>query len=170
MGRRDAPPTEEIGGQVLRAAPVIIALLAAALVPATAAARTAKAVEQRLVDCANSEREERGIDPLRVNTALGKAARLHARNMARHDFFDHTDHRGEGPQERVERFTTADWGVGENIHQYYRSVKRICSDWMASAGHRMNILDPDYDAIGGGYARDRGGRRHLYVLVFGIRL
>jgi uncharacterized protein YkwD len=132
-------------------------------------ARTAKAVEQKLVACANRERAARGIDPLRVNGTLGRAARLHARNMARHNFFDHTDPWGDGPQERVDRLADQDWGVGENIHQYYRSVKKICSDWMKSAGHRANILNRDNEAIGAGYSRDRGGRRHLYVLVFGFR-
>lgn len=133
---------------------------------ATASASVA-AIEEGIRDCANRNRRARGIAPLGSGGPLNRAARLHARNMARHGFFDHTDPQGRGPAERVAIF---DGGgrfafVGENIGAGYRSAAAACAGWMNSDGHRRNILDSDYTHIGGGFARG-GPYGRYYVQVF----
>jgi uncharacterized protein YkwD len=99
---------------------------------------------------------------------LNRAARLHARNMIRWGFFDHTDPLGRGPDARVAKFDLAGMfiGIGENIAKWYPSVHAACDGWLASEGHRENILDPEYTHIGSGYARTR--RQRLYVQDFGV--
>jgi uncharacterized protein YkwD len=88
--------------------------------------------------------------------------------MIRWHFFGHTDPLGRGPSERVAKYdperTLA--GVGENIAGGYPSVRAACGGWMASSGHRENILDPEYAYIGSGYAR--AGRTRVYVQDFGV--
>ena len=123
--------------------------------------------ERRIGSCVNRHRRAHGIAALEPSAALTKAARHHARNMARYRFFDHTDPWGRGPDERVALFDERDWRAGENIGAGYRSVGAACAGWMRSAGHRENILNTDYEYVGGGYARG-GPYGRYYVSVFGI--
>jgi uncharacterized protein YkwD len=124
-------------------------------------------VEAAIRECANSRRRKRGLPALKRAKPLGQAARLHARNMRKKRFFDHTDPEGRGPGDRVAMFDTKrSWGVGENIAAGYSSAKSACSAWMKSSGHRANILNPDYTHVGGGYSA-KGSARY-YVQVFGF--
>jgi uncharacterized protein YkwD len=140
---------------------------ASAATTATAREAGAAKVERGLVACANRERRKRGIAPLKGSSVLARAARYHARNMARYDFFDHVDPWGRDPGDRVALFDDRPWAVGENIAAGTRSAAATCRLWMHSRGHRQNILDPDYQYIGGGYARG-GSYGRYYVQDFGF--
>jgi uncharacterized protein YkwD len=136
--------------------------------PALRAVHEAAGVERLIRGCANRQRARRGIARLRADRALTRAARMHARAMLEEGFFDLVDPHGRGPAERVAQVTRRRWAIiGENIALGYPSVARACSGWMASAGHRTNILRRGYTRIGAGYARGPGGYRHYYVQVFG---
>jgi uncharacterized protein YkwD len=54
--------------------------------------------------------------------------------------------------------------AGENIAAGEASAAEVIGAWMASAGHRANILNPEYSRIGVGYAPCDGG--HLWTQVF----
>lgn len=126
-----------------------------------------KAIEGGILGCANRNRRARGLDRLRANRALNRAARFHARNMARQRFFEHTDPQGRGAGDRVALFDRAgrfDY-IGENIAAGYRSPLEACRDWMTSSGHRRNILTPRYNRIGVGFSRG-GPYGRYYVQVF----
>ena len=149
-------------------------LICAALVPASdgvaavpGKAASAAGIERAIRGCANRHREAAGLPPLRASGVLGKAARLHARNMAARGFFDHEDPQGRGPLERVEIFDTRHefFFVGENIAAGYPSAAATCQGWMQSPGHRENILNGDYTRVGGGFARG-GPYGRYYVQVF----
>lgn len=124
--------------------------------------------ERAIRSCVNAERGKRGLRLLQPDPALGQAARLHARSMARGGFVGHTDRQGRGPAERVAEFTDRfGEGVGENAAGGYPTAAATCRGWMNSSGHRANFLNPDYRHIGTGYAA--GGRwRHSWVQVFGL--
>jgi len=126
------------------------------------------AIERAIRGCANRNRRAAGLPPLRASGVLGKAARLHARNMAVEGFFDHTDPRGRGPAERVAIFDreNAFTFIGENIAAGYPSAGVACRGWMNSSGHRANILGTQYTTIGAGFARG-GPYGRYYVQVFG---
>jgi uncharacterized protein YkwD len=126
------------------------------------------AAERGIRACANRERRTRGIAPLGPSAPLARAARLHARSMARLGFFDHTDPQGRGVDERVAIFDRARrfTYIGENIAAGQGSPASACSSWMGSAGHRANILNPEYTHVGGGFARG-GPYSRYYVQVFG---
>ena len=125
------------------------------------------AVERAIIACANRNRRARGLEALEASTVLSAAARMHARNMARRGFFDHTDPQDRGPAERVAMFDRDDQFtyIGENIAAGYRSARAACRGWMRSAGHRANILERGYTSIGGGFARG-GPYRRYFVQVF----
>jgi uncharacterized protein YkwD len=124
-------------------------------------------VEEAIRGCANRNRRARGLEPLLPGEPLNKAARLHARNMARRGFFDHTDPQGRNVDDRVAIFDHAHrfTFIGENIAAGYSSATSACQGWINSPGHRGNILNPDYTHIGGGFATG-GPYGRYYVQVF----
>lgn len=128
-------------------------------------------VEEQIRKCANKERAKAGLSPLANNAILGKAARFHAKNMAKNDFFSHDDPQGRGPAQRIDIFGSweAFAGVGENIAAGRNSVAETCQDWMESPGHRKNILDPAFRAIGAGFAMGDTELRFYYAQAFGER-
>jgi len=142
------------------------ALLLPGAVAAAASGKSPAAIERAVRGCANRNREAAGLEPLRPSGVLDKAARLQARNMAIHGFFDHEDPQGRGPLERVEIFDARHefFSVGENIAAGYPSAAATCQGWMHSAGHRANILG-DYTRVGAGFARG-GPYGRYYVQVF----
>ena len=93
--------------------------------------------------------------PLRLDTDLGRAARRHARDMARHDYFDHTGRSGSTPASRARaagyRGTTS-----ENIAAGYRRPAQVMRAWLASPGHCANIMSRSNRHLGAGYAYDAG--------------
>jgi uncharacterized protein YkwD len=131
------------------------------------AAENPSSVEDSIRDCANRQRQARGMRTLEQDRTLDRAARLHARHMLAQGFFDHKDPSGDGPADRVKRFAKRRYVIiGENIAAGYESSGAACRGWMNSAGHRANILRSSFTRVGGGYAE---GSRHYgryYVQVF----
>lgn len=142
-----------------------MALSASALFNVTpASAWNTRSAERELRACVNHQRARYGLRALRPARSLTRAARSHARSMARAGYFSHTDRRGRNPYQRVSaRTSTFRRGVGENIAAGRWTMRRTCSEWMHSAGHRRMILDQGFDHIGAGVAR--GGRMGRYMVV-----
>jgi uncharacterized protein YkwD len=161
------------GVALVLAAGIILGLLSRgdAIADPVASASGRAQIESGIHDCANRNRRAAGLGALRHSRTLARAARLHARNMARLGFFDHTDPRGRGVGERVAIFDRAHRfvGLGENIAAGYRTAALTCQEWMSSAGHRGNILNPTFTHIGAGFARG-GPYGRYYVQVFGATI
>jgi hypothetical protein len=111
--------------------------------------------EQYLFTSANAERIQRGLQPLRWDSALYRAAQGHAREMASRSSISH-QYPGElelaarGRQAGA-RFSS----ISENVAQSSTAV-RIQDAWMNSSGHRENLLDPLLDAVGISVLRRNG--------------
>ncbi len=88
----------------------------------------------------NAFRANAGLQPLRVSGALTRAAAGHARDMAQNGFFSHTGSNGSGIGDRVRAVGYGFCFIAENIAQGQSSVEQVLSSWMASTGHRRNIL------------------------------
>jgi uncharacterized protein YkwD len=156
-------------------APVLLLALIAVAVPAAATATRAggptariSRVADQIVGCTNRARSSSGLPTLRRSSVLGHAARYHAHNMLRYDFFRHDDVFGQSPADRVARFGRRGvfrW-VGENIAVGYWSASDVCRAWMGSAEHRANILSRHFTMTGVGYARAGNGRTY-FVQDFG---
>lgn len=126
------------------------------------------AFEQRVFDLTNAERTRAGLAPLRANAALTQAAHDFAGRMGRENFFDHTAPDGSTPSTRAVQAGYRG-GVGENIAAGYRDPESVVAGWMASPGHRANILRADYRDIGVGYQMVPGSTYSTYwVQDFGI--
>lgn len=125
-------------------------------------------MQSQIRGCVNRKRTHRGLPPLQASAPLEDAASLHASSMSKNRFFDHVDPSGRDAGDRVAIFARKSrfLPIGENIGAGYGSAQAACEAWMDSAGHRANILNPDYTVIGAGYAT--GGEYGSYfVQVFG---
>lgn len=136
----------------------------ATAVPTAATMDTAKAATLCLL---NVQRAANGLKPLTENASIEQISDTYSRNMVATHVFDHVLADGIDLTARLTNYTSpADaWTIGENIG-YGESIQAtpmaMVIAWMNSAGHRANILDPDFTAIGtgwvGGYAvQDFGG-------------
>lgn len=110
-------------------------------------AQAPSVAEQYLLQAANSEREQRGLRPLRWDAALARAALTHAREMASRRSISHQYPGEEGLAERASRAGAEFSFVAENVAEAQTAV-RIHDAWMRSEGHRANLLDARADAIG----------------------
>lgn len=125
------------------------------------------AMEDEVVALTNAERKAAGCGALHIDDRLHAAARAHSEDMARYDYFDHTGRDGSSPSDRAAR-AGYPGGVGENIAVGYRTPQDVMQGWMGSDGHRANLLNCDYVAIGVGLAYDSGGRPY-WTQDFGHR-
>jgi uncharacterized protein YkwD len=125
-------------------------------------------IEQEVSALVNQEREVKNLPPFKWNDKLFAAARGHSVDMAEHDYFSHDSLDG---REFFERITTAgyQWSAcAENIAAGYTSPETVMNGWMASPGHRANILSTGYCDIGVGYAYDDASTYgHYWTQDFG---
>lgn len=144
---------------------LLISLVVFSLFHAVAAASTQDAA---LLQLTNTERARAGISALCLDARLGLAARRHAEDMARNNYFSHTGHNGSSASERVGMTGYAYSWTGENISAGRADAAATVQSWMNSRGHRQNILRAEYTQVGFGYAYDPTSTyRHYWVQVFG---
>jgi len=137
-----------------------------------------KDIEKLIFIYTNDQRKQNGLNELTWDDNLADIAREHSLDMATNNFFDHTNLKGEDPTDRAIRHQypikkrldrrTYSVGIAENIGSMptgnvegigyvYSDVdigNALVNSWMASPGHRENILNPEYDVIGVGVAFD----------------
>jgi uncharacterized protein YkwD len=106
-----------------------------------------------VVDLVNAERASR-CGPVAVDDQLATAAQRHSDDMAANDYFSHTSLNGDTLADRAEAAGFTGGTLGENIAAGQRTPLDVMAAWMDSAGHRANILNCDYTAIGVGLNQD----------------
>lgn len=90
-----------------------------------------------------------GPAPLLVwNGRLAGAAFSHTEDMVVTGRFDHVGSDGSTVGERVSRAGYAWRHVGENIARGQSSVEDVVADWVASAGHCANLMNPSFVEFG----------------------
>ncbi len=106
--------------------------------------------------------EQKAQALLYYDRSLNEAARYHSQDMSDNGWFDHDSSDGTPFDQRLGRFYTEGWPIGENIYWGNSSmVDAVMSGWMCSSGHRSNIMSPDYNELGTGavtvyYTQDFG--------------
>jgi uncharacterized protein YkwD len=136
---------------------VVFAALFLVLSPCCQPAESSQAEEMlRLI---NQERVKRNLPALHLDASLSRAAARHSLEMAQGRRLSH-QLSGEAPLvQRVAQAGAAFDAVGENV-AHSESIAGAHQDFMYSSGHRANILDPRYNAVGIGAEESRG---MLYV-------
>jgi uncharacterized protein YkwD len=136
--------------------------------PAEAAEATAEpGLERSVAQAVNRARMERGLPALAVDRTLGAVARRYSCRMARENFIAHVPPSGGTVGDRVKSAGTAYRAVGENLASTRDARDPVASavrGWMASPGHRKNILAPSFTRTGVGVCRL--DRSHLFTQIF----
>jgi uncharacterized protein YkwD len=135
-------------------------------------------VREAILCLHNEIRAERGLPLLKENARLREAALGHSDDMVSRGFFEHTTPNGVTMLQRIRaaRYTSPrfGWAVGENLAWGTGSLatpRAIMKAWMASPGHRANVVKRAYREIGIGVVagvptdRDHGA---TYTADFGV--
>jgi uncharacterized protein YkwD len=102
----------------------------------------------------NRIRADHGLAPLRLDASLTRAAAAHTSEMLAAGYFSHDSSDGSPFSARVRRYYGpaghAFWSAGENILWSSGSIDATgaVAMWMASPGHRANILSPQWRDVG----------------------
>ena len=138
---------------------------------------SAQAAGQRVLDLVNQARAtprtcgNRAFDaarPLRWNTLLAEASRLHADEMARYNYFSHSGRDGSDPALRVERAGYGYRATGENIAAGLMKPEDAVAGWVKSPPHCANLMNPAFTEMGVAFAVDPGSKMGVYwTQVFG---
>jgi uncharacterized protein YkwD len=143
------------------------AMVSSALVasPADAAVVSPATLMSQLVTQTNQSRARAHCGQLKVNQALVTASVRHSSYMASTGKFSHT---GTGGSNFATRSRAAGYGaaMGENIGWGYRTSSAMFKAWMASPGHRANILNCSAKSVGVGVVYAKNGTPY-FTQVFG---
>ncbi len=129
------------------------------LAPATTVMKPAtpqSSMEDTVLWLVNEVRRKAGLRKLRSDERLRAAARNHSKDMARRDFCEHVNPDGVTPVQRMSAAGYPDPGA-ENVARGQPNPHAVMTAWLASPGHRANLLNPDFAAIGIGVELGRGG-------------
>jgi uncharacterized protein YkwD/uncharacterized membrane protein required for colicin V production len=108
--------------------------------------------EAAMLHLVNSDRRQRGLQPMVMDERLRKVARAHAKDMLAHGYFAHTDPQGRDPFARLSAAGIGYLAAGENL-AFAPSASAAHAGLMNSPGHRANILRPAFRRVGIGALR-----------------
>ena len=128
----------------------------------------------------NAERARNGNTPQLLWIAqLGGVARAHSDDMTERGYFSHDTPEGLGPTDRIEKsgyscWKAGHWGIAENIaiEMASNNLNKIAASavlgWMESPGHRINLLNGQYNmtGIGASFGKWRGYNAVYLTQVF----
>lgn len=135
-----------------------------------ASSQPAPKVQQQVLELVNEARARGRVcgaerfapaAPLVISDKLYRAARSHARDMARRNYFEHQGRDGRSPKDRVQGEGYRLLLTGENIAFGPATAAEVVSGWLGSPGHCANIMDPRFREMGVAVSLGRK-RGHFY--------
>jgi uncharacterized protein YkwD len=124
-------------------------------------ARDAAAVSRRVLELTNQARSHArrcggtlypAAGPLTLNVSLERAALEHSRDMAAHNYMDHTGRDGSTPADRITRAGYKWRAVGENLASAVMTPEEAVDVWLNSPHHCANLMDPGFTQMGIAFA------------------
>jgi len=112
------------------------------------------AIEKAVLDLTNAERQKAGLKPLQTDKNLMTSARQKSGDMASKNYFSHTSPTYGSPFDQMKANGVTYKAAAENIAMGQRTAEEVVKGWMASPGHRQNILTASYTHIGIGYDKN----------------
>lgn len=126
---------------------------------------------QQLLNSTNTSRQADKLETLKLNEQLAKAAQDKANDMVAKDYWAHATPDGTQPWAFV---TTAGYQyqkAGENLAYGFLTSDETIQGWLGSPSHRANMLDPDFNEVGFGFANsrnfDKNGPATVVVAMYG---
>jgi uncharacterized protein YkwD len=114
--------------------------------------------ETEVIRLVNVERGKAGCGPLKLNPKLRTAIRLFVAELGTHGnlYISHVSDDGRTFVDRAEAQGYDNPG-GENVARGQRDAADVMNSWMNSSGHRANILNCGFKAIGVGVVKGVDG-------------
>lgn len=119
--------------------------------------------QQQAIEATNAQRTKNGLAALKYNSCLQRYAARQATNMAKQRRMYHQNLK---PIIKACNLGYGDAVVGENVAYGQTSGAQVVRAWMNSAGHRANILNPQFNSIGLAARQSSSGRWYVSQ-VFG---
>lgn len=98
--------------------------------------------------CRCGNKNMKPVPILELNASLNKAAQIHADDMNRNRFFNHTGSDGSSIGNRATKVGFNWRAIGENISEGYPTVNAAFNGWKSSPGHCKNMMSPDFSLMG----------------------
>ena len=108
--------------------------------------------EYQMFDLTNAARVNHQLPILTWDDHVKETARDHSADMAKKNYFDHTNQEGQSPFDRMKEDDILFQLAGENLAYGQLSSIFAHEGLMNSLGHRENILRGDYEFLGVGVA------------------
>lgn len=126
---------------------------------------------QEWLQLINFDRTSFGLEPTVLDEILSKASQGHVEDMINRGFFGHLSPEGKDPWDRALAAGAPDTiTVSENL-ALGSSIREMEAGLMASAVHRVNILDPRWTRVGLGLKKlDKEGPLGPANLIVGAQL
>lgn len=124
--------------------------------------------EHRIFELTNEERQKYNLPSLVWDDALASTARAHSLDLPTNNIFSHIGSDGSTPEQRLHRTGTTIRFLGENICGGRNNPEEAIRNWMASSGHKANILNADATYLGVGATYVASSRFIIYIVqIFG---
>lgn len=120
--------------------------------------------EAEVIRLVNEIRVQEGLSPLTTTSALSAAADQRAKELV--SCYAHERPDGTSCFTALHEFGVSYRAAGENIAAGYPTPEAVVTGWMNSSGHRANILNPSFKAIGVGHVSGRGSYGFYWVQMF----
>ena len=122
-----------------------------------------------LVEQANHDRQEEGLNPLKYKKKLERAAFLKAENMLKQQYWAHYGPNKESPWQFILQSGYTYAYAGENLAKGFSDSQSVHDAWMASPTHRANIMDAQFQEVGIAVVKGKllGSDVFLVVQMFG---
>jgi uncharacterized protein YkwD len=102
-----------------------------------------------IIAITNTNRSKAGAGPLTYNAKLAASAKEKADDMFKNQYFEHVSPSGRGPADLANDVSYSYILIGENLAEgNFKDDLDLMNAWMASPGHRANILNTHFTEIG----------------------
>ena len=131
-----------------------------------------KEKEEQFLALLNAKRKEKGLPLLKMDKDLCRAARYHASDMAKQNYFNHNTHNVKankisdelGTFERIALFRPHGGAINENIAAGSETAQGTYQQWFTSPGHHQNMFANLTNCAGIGYYYDANSTyKHYWV-------
>lgn len=103
--------------------------------------------EKEVFDLINKQRNNNGLQNLKVNEEVQKVARIKAQDMVNNNYFSHESPTYGSPFNMLNNFKISYKTAGENIAANSSNSGAVTA-WMNSSGHKANILNSNFNYTG----------------------
>ncbi len=103
----------------------------------------------KVITLTNAERAKENLALLTENKKLDTDAELKLQDLFKQQYFDHISPQGNGPSYLADQVKYAYVVIGENLALgNFKDNESLIAAWMASPGHRANILNAAFKKVG----------------------